>query len=65
MKNLYFLQENAKQAIASLSQTQYDAILEMSENDGIKSPFETIRKTEFATDANEETIKPFILFSSR
>ena len=36
LKNLYFLQENAKQAIASMSQTQYDAILEMSDNNGIK-----------------------------
>ncbi|MBI5973787.1 EVE domain-containing protein [Staphylococcus caledonicus] len=61
LKNLYFLQENAKQAIASLSQTQYDAILDMSENDGVKSPFETINKSELASQDNDETIKPFIL----
>ncbi|MDM7883304.1 EVE domain-containing protein [Staphylococcus borealis] len=61
LKNLYFLQENAKQAIASMSQTQYDAIIEMSNNDGIKTPFETIKKTEIDTDHHEEGIKPFIL----
>src|SRR5699024_1484639 len=43
LKNLYFLQENAKQEIASMSQAQYDAIIEMSENDGIRTPFETIK----------------------
>ena len=32
-----------KQAIASMSQTQYDAIIEMSNNDGVKTPFETIK----------------------
>lgn len=27
-----------------MSQTQYDAIIEMSNNDGVKTPFETIKK---------------------
>ncbi len=44
LKNLYFLQENAKQAIASMSQAQYDAIIEMSDNNGLKSPFEMVQK---------------------
>ncbi len=35
LKNLYFLQENAKQAIASMSQAQYDAIIELSDNNGL------------------------------
>ena len=43
LKNLYFLQENAKQAIASMSQAQYDAIIEMSDNNGLKSPFEMVK----------------------
>lgn len=43
LKKSLFLQENAKQAIASMSQTQYDAIIEMSNNDGVKTPFETIK----------------------
>lgn len=43
LKNLYFLQENAKQAIASMSQAQYDAIIEMSDNNGLKSPFEMVQ----------------------
>ena len=43
LKNLYFLQENAKQSIASMSQAQYDAILDMSMNNGIKHPFETVK----------------------
>ena len=62
LKNLYFLQENAKQAIASLSQVQYDAILEMSDNNGIKNPFETVEKSHLLEEQQQETtIKPFIL----
>lgn len=61
LKNLYFLQENAKQAIASMSQTQYDAIIEMSNNDSVKTPFETIKKTEIDSASNDESIQPFIL----
>ncbi|EHJ06638.1 EVE domain-containing protein [Staphylococcus simiae] len=60
LKNLYFLQENAKQAIASMSQAQYDAILDMSHN-GLKSPFEMVKKTNVLDDEQEETVKPFIL----
>ena len=62
LKNLYFLQENAKQAIASMSQVQYDAILEMSDNNGIKNPFETVEKSNLLEEQQQETtIKPFIL----
>lgn len=61
LKNLYFLQENAKQAIASMSQTQYDAILEMSDNNGIKNPFETVQKSEVTEYQNDDSLKPFIL----
>ncbi|MEK5010350.1 EVE domain-containing protein [Staphylococcus sp. FSL H8-0476] len=61
LKNLYFLQENAKQAIASMSQTQYDAIIEMSNNDSVKTPFETIKKTEIDSASHDESIQPFIL----
>lgn len=62
LKNLYFLQENAKQAIASMSQVQYDAILEMSDNNGIKNPFETVEKSNLLEEQHQETtIKPFIL----
>ncbi|MDT0723952.1 EVE domain-containing protein [Staphylococcus haemolyticus] len=61
LKNLYFLQENAKQAIASMSQTQYDAIIEMSNNDGVKTPFETIKKTEIDSASHDDLLKPFIL----
>ena len=43
-----------------MSQAQYDAIIDMSENDGIRTPFETIKKPGFNT-AHDETIKPFIL----
>ena len=32
-----------KQSIASMSQAQYDAILDMSMNNGIKHPFETVK----------------------
>ncbi|MCU5746605.1 EVE domain-containing protein [Staphylococcus sp. SQ8-PEA] len=60
LKNLYFLQENAKQAIASLSQTQYDAIIEMSENDGLKPQFEKVDKNE-VVDSDDNELKPFIL----
>ena len=62
LKNLYFLQENAKQAIASMSQVQYDAILEMSDNNGIKNPFESVEKSHLLEEQHQETtIKPFIL----
>ncbi|EGG96010.1 hypothetical protein SEVCU121_1694 [Staphylococcus warneri VCU121] len=62
LKNLYFLQGNAKQAIASMSQVQYDAILEMSDNNGIKNPFETVEKSHLLEEQQQETtIKPFIL----
>ncbi|KTW19201.1 EVE domain protein [Staphylococcus warneri] len=62
LKNLYFLQENAKQAIASMSQVQYDAILEMSDNNGIKNSFETVEKSHLLEEQQQETtIKPFIL----
>ena len=61
LKNLYFLQENAKQAIASMSQTQYDAILEMSDNNGIKNPFETVQKSEVTEYQNDDSLKPLIL----
>ena len=62
LKNLYFLQENAKQAIASMSQVQYDAILEMRDNNGIKNPFETVEKSNLLEEQHQETtIKPFIL----
>ncbi|KKI56460.1 AAA domain (dynein-related subfamily) [Staphylococcus pasteuri] len=62
LKNLYFLQENAKQAIASMSQVQYDAILEMSDNNSIKNPFETVEKSHLLEENQQEnTLKPFIL----
>ncbi|MCY1572400.1 EVE domain-containing protein [Staphylococcus pettenkoferi] len=60
LKNLYFLQENAKQAIASLSQTQYEAILEMSENNGLKPQLEKVEKTH-VLDSEDDDVKPFIL----
>lgn len=62
LKNLYFLQENAKQAIASLTPTQFEAIMEMSENGGVKGRFEAIGQATSET-ANED-IKPFILLLS-
>ena len=60
LKNLYYLQENAKQAIASMSRAQFEAILEMSENDGMKSQFEAV-KSDYIIDKSEDDIKPFIL----
>ncbi|MDG5480360.1 EVE domain-containing protein [Staphylococcus xylosus] len=60
LKNIYFLQENAKQAIASLSQVQFEAILDMSANDGLKSQFESV-PTENVIDKVQEELKPFIL----
>ncbi|REI12179.1 EVE domain-containing protein [Staphylococcus felis] len=59
LKNLYFLQENAKQAIASLTPTQYDAIMEMSQNGGMKEQFESI--TNDSSEQSSDDIKPFIL----
>lgn len=61
LKNLYFLQENAKQAIASMSQGQYDAIIEMSDNNGLKNPFETVHKPGVLDEHQQDTVKPFIL----
>jgi len=61
LKNLYFLQENAKQAIASMSQTQYDAIIDMSKNDGVNKPFETINQPVHSEQTKDEALKPFIL----
>ncbi|WP_210146331.1 EVE domain-containing protein [Staphylococcus sp. GDY8P29P] len=61
LKNLYYLQENAKQAIASMSRTQFDAILEMSENDGMKSQFEAVKSQGVIDKTDDEDIKPFIL----
>ena len=60
LKNLYFLQENAKQAIASMSQAQYDAIIDMSDNKGVKSPFETIQRVEVDHQSTDDTLKPFV-----
>ncbi|WP_271399653.1 EVE domain-containing protein [Staphylococcus nepalensis] len=60
LKNLYYLQENAKQAIASMSRAQFEAILEMSENDGMKSQFEAV-KSDYIIDKSEDDIKPFVL----
>ncbi|HLR18811.1 MAG TPA: EVE domain-containing protein [Staphylococcus sp.] len=60
LKNLYFLQENAKQAIASMSKTQFEAIREMSENDGVKPQFEAV-KSEQMIEQSSEDLKPFIL----
>ena len=61
LKNLYFLQENTKQAIASMSQTQYDAIIDMSKNDGVNKPFETINQPVHSEQTKDEALKPFIL----
>ena len=44
-----------------MSQTQYDAILEMSDNNGIKNPFETVQKSEVTEYQNDDSLKPFIL----
>lgn len=62
LKNLYFLQENSKQAIASLSQTQYQSILEMSNHGGLKPQFETIEKETTASGESGQ-LKPFILLA--
>ncbi len=58
LKNLYFLQENSKQAIASLTPTQFNAIMEMSENDGLKGQFEAVSGHQ---DTENQELKPFIL----
>lgn len=60
LKNLYFLQENTKQAIASLSQTQYEAIKELSENNGVKPQFESVHK-DSNMPVQDDDVKPFIL----
>ena len=57
LKNLYFLQENAKQAIASMSQAQYDAIIEMSDNNGLKSPFEMVQKPDMLESEKRRSVK--------
>ena len=59
LKNLYYLQENAKQAIASMSRAQFEAILEMSENDGMKSQFEAV-KSDYIIDKSEDDILSLI-----
>lgn len=61
LKNLYFLQENAKQAIAGLSSAQYEAILEMSENQGVKPQFKAVKPNEQVVESTSDDIKPFIL----
>ncbi|MBF7016537.1 EVE domain-containing protein [Staphylococcus durrellii] len=60
LKNLYFLQENTKQAIASLSETQFESIVDMSENNGLKPQFEAVGNEQLIEEQNEE-LKPFIL----
>ncbi|REA94944.1 EVE domain-containing protein, partial [Staphylococcus pseudintermedius] len=45
LKDLYFLQENTKLAIASVTPAQFDAIMEMGENDGLKGKFEAVTHT--------------------
>ena len=44
-----------------MSQAQYDAILDMSANNGIKNPFETVQKSEITEHQNDDALKPFIL----
>ena len=45
-----------------MSQAQYDAILDMSMNNGIKHPFETVKKAELSTqNAEDDSLKPFVL----
>ncbi|MCG3402773.1 EVE domain-containing protein [Staphylococcus massiliensis] len=61
LKNLYFLQENAKQAIASLTKSQYNAILEMSENGGLKENFSQVSQRQAFANDNDDQLKPFIL----
>ena len=43
-----------------MSKTQFEAIIEMSENDGLKSQFEMV-KSEQVIDTHSEDLKPFIL----
>ena len=57
---IFIFTRNAKQAIASMSQTQYDAIIEMSNNDGVKTPLKQL-KTEIDSASHDDSIKPFIL----
>ncbi|MCQ9353573.1 hypothetical protein NQ048_11140, partial [Corynebacterium sp. 209RC1] len=59
LKNLYFLQENAKQAIAGLTPTQFEAIMEMSKNGGMKGQFETVGQV--TNEGASDEVKPFIL----
>ncbi len=42
-----------------MSQAQYDAIIEMSDNNGLKSPFEMVQKPDMLE--SEKALKPFIL----
>ncbi len=44
-----------------MSQAQYDAIIEMSDNNGLKSPFEMVQKPDMLESEKEEALKPFIL----
>ena len=40
-----------------MSQTQYDAIIEMSNNDGVKTPLKQL-KTEIDSASHDDSIKP-------
>ena len=44
-----------------MSQAQYDAILDMSMNNGIKHPFETVKKELSTQNAEDDSLKPFII----
>lgn len=44
-----------------MSQTQYDAIIDMSKNDGVNKPFETINQPVHSEQTKDEALKPFIL----
>lgn len=63
LKNLYFLQENAKQAIAIMSQSQYEAMIEMSRNDGKPNQFIPVKKQDATLDDQDQSLKPFILLA--
>ena len=43
-----------------MSQAQYDAIIEMSDNNGLKSPFEMVQN-QICLKVKKEALKPFIL----
>ena len=44
-----------------MSQAQYDAILDMSMNNGIKHPFETVKAELSTQNAEDDSLKPFVL----